>query len=148
MSEPQFRRMRPQKRQPAGHWRNSTQYKALRSQFFKSHGVIGVCSVCRGPVDMRLSGKLGWGPTVDHVVPVAGGAVPLDVTNWRLAHRKCNAEKGTWVPVARRTSTPTPSGVQVSGFAWSRPGCTCRQEPDRFSMCRTCEEYIHGGTRR
>ena len=53
-----------------------------------------ICHLCSAPVDMSLSGRHPWGPTADHVVPVAhgGGDEPENI---RLAHSRCNVKRRT-----------------------------------------------------
>lgn len=51
------------------------------------------CGICKGPVDMSLSGRDEQGPTIDHITALAnGGHDTLD--NVQLAHRACNTAKG------------------------------------------------------
>lgn len=54
------------------------------------------CHLCTFLVDMSLSGLDPWGPTVDHVLPLAlgGDDTPANV---KLAHRDCNIWKGARV---------------------------------------------------
>lgn len=33
------------------------------------------------------------GPTVDHIIPIAKGGQPADISNLQLAHRSCNRQK-------------------------------------------------------
>lgn len=82
------------KRQPAGHPANSTAYKNARRAFMARQGPAGICALCGEPVDMRLSGRVALGPTVDHVQPSSAGGSFYDPSNWQLAHRRCNAAKG------------------------------------------------------
>lgn len=51
------------------------------------------CGLCGREVDMRLSGMLPDGPTIDHIVPLS---ISRDDTrpNVQLAHRACNVRKG------------------------------------------------------
>lgn len=79
------------RRQPVGHPANSTQYKKARAAFMKRQGPVGVCWLCRGDVDMSLSGRHRWGPSVDHIVATSAGGDFFDESNWALAHRSCNA---------------------------------------------------------
>jgi hypothetical protein len=51
------------------------------------------CGICRGPVDMTLSGLDDWGPTVDHVTALVNGGHDVR-SNVQLAHRICNTKKG------------------------------------------------------
>jgi hypothetical protein len=51
------------------------------------------CHLCRRKVDMSISGKAKWGPTIDHLVPVSKGGTN-DPENLALAHRYCNTARG------------------------------------------------------
>lgn len=137
--------------QPAGHWRNSSRYKRMRSRFFAEVGAVGTCGICREPVDMRLSGRAQLGPSVDHVRPYArGGIDPLDVTNWQLAHRACNAAKGVGM------TGPSPAGSvatlvepHLAGHYSNDPSSVgaapCLAKTGR--LCPSCDEY-HSRPRR
>lgn len=52
-----------------------------------------VCGICGGLVDPTLSGLDEYGPTVDHIIPIAKGGPDLR-HNVQLAHRVCNLRKG------------------------------------------------------
>ncbi|MFD4474685.1 HNH endonuclease [Streptomyces sp. NPDC058471] len=54
------------------------------------------CGICDGVVPVTISGAEYYGPTIDHVVPLAMGG---DDTrgNVQLAHRVCNSRKGARV---------------------------------------------------
>ena len=67
-----------------------------RNQIIKRDGVN--CYLCRTPVDFEAShvqGQLGWElyPHVEHVIPLALGGDDL-LDNVKLAHAKCNIDKG------------------------------------------------------
>lgn len=83
-----------QQRQPAGHPANSTRYKRLRADFFRSWGPTGVCWICQKTVNMSLTGRSKWGRSVDHEPPISAGGNQFDVSSFRLAHRSCNSAKG------------------------------------------------------
>jgi predicted nucleic acid-binding Zn ribbon protein len=51
------------------------------------------CHICHRKVDMSLSGKAKWGPTIEHIVPVSQGGTN-DPGNLALAHRYCNTARG------------------------------------------------------
>lgn len=59
------------------------------------------CWLCGKPIDMQLTAidpnhKLAW--TLDHARPLSLGGDPLDITNAREAHRKCNSARGNRTP--------------------------------------------------
>jgi predicted nucleic acid-binding Zn ribbon protein len=51
------------------------------------------CHICNRKVDMSLSGKAKWGPTIEHIIPVSQGGTN-DPGNLALAHRYCNTARG------------------------------------------------------
>jgi len=51
------------------------------------------CHICHRKVDLSLSGKAKWGPTIEHIVPVSLGGTN-DPGNLALAHRHCNTARG------------------------------------------------------
>lgn len=54
-----------------------------------------LCAICGLPVDKRLKSPDPMSATVDHIIPIAKGGHPSDITNLQLAHRSCNRAKGT-----------------------------------------------------
>lgn len=51
------------------------------------------CCICHRIVDMALSGRAKWGPTIEHLIPVSRGGTN-DPDNLALAHRHCNTSRG------------------------------------------------------
>jgi len=56
------------------------------------------CSVCGRLVDMSLSGRAKWGPTIEHLTPVSKGGTN-EPDNLALSHRHCNTSRGNRGPV-------------------------------------------------
>jgi endogenous inhibitor of DNA gyrase (YacG/DUF329 family) len=56
------------------------------------------CNLCGRKIDMNLSGRAKWGPTIDHLVPVIDGGTN-DPSNLALAHRFCNVSRHSRGPV-------------------------------------------------
>ena len=52
-----------------------------------------VCGICGQPVDFNLKPPHPLSPTVDHIIPIAKGGHPSDISNLQLAHWICNREK-------------------------------------------------------
>jgi hypothetical protein len=57
----------------------------------------GRCWLCGWEVDMSLSPRHRFGPTLDHVIPESAGGT-RDPANVRLAHRECNEFRGVTEP--------------------------------------------------
>lgn len=51
------------------------------------------CGICGKPVDFTLKYPHPWAKCIDHIIPVAKGGHPSDITNLQLAHWKCNRAK-------------------------------------------------------
>lgn len=64
------------------------------------------CWLCGEVVDQSLPVNDRMARSLDHVVPLVQGGDPLDPSNARLAHRKCNSAKADGIvdPPARRPS--------------------------------------------
>ena len=70
-------------------------YRRLQAVVFteESH-----CWLCQQPVDQTLHYNDPMARSLDHVTPLAKGGDPLARTNARLAHRKCNRDRGDGPP--------------------------------------------------
>lgn len=65
-------------------------YEAARLKIMKTQTV---CGICGKPVDFSYRYPHPLSPTVDHIIPVAKGGHPSDLSNLQLAHRCCNRQK-------------------------------------------------------
>lgn len=65
-----------------------------------------VCGICGRPVDKTLKSPHPLSAVVDHIIPVAKGGHPSDISNLQLAHRQCNAQKSDKLSVSRRAREP------------------------------------------
>jgi 5-methylcytosine-specific restriction endonuclease McrA len=63
------------------------------------------CAICGQPVDKTIPYPDPWSPTIDEIVPVSLGGDPLDRANCRLAHFRCNVQRGNG-------TKPTPQSVK------------------------------------
>lgn len=52
-----------------------------------------VCGICGKLVDKELRYPHPLSPCIDHIIPVAKGGHPSDLTNLQLAHWTCNRQK-------------------------------------------------------
>lgn len=73
-------------RRANGHRRDELRKRVLREE--------RDCGICGEPVDKTLHYLDDWAPEVDEIVPVSLGGSPIQRKNVRLAHRKCNRERG------------------------------------------------------
>lgn len=51
------------------------------------------CWICKQPFDLKLQRTAQMAATLDHVIPTSRGG-SNGVSNLRLAHRRCNANRG------------------------------------------------------
>lgn len=70
---------------------------AHRSLFEKNKRIIlmtqDVCGICGKKVDKTVKYPNIMCPTVDHIIPIAKGGHPSDMSNLQLAHFGCNRQK-------------------------------------------------------
>lgn len=52
-----------------------------------------VCGICGKPVDKSLKFPHPLSPCIDHIIPIAKGGHPSDISNLQLAHWICNRQK-------------------------------------------------------
>lgn len=52
-----------------------------------------VCGICGKPVDKTLRYPHPMSAVIDHIIPVARGGHPSDLSNLQLAHWTCNRQK-------------------------------------------------------
>jgi 5-methylcytosine-specific restriction endonuclease McrA len=84
------------------HSANGRPYWRLRQHWLATAPHGWTCWLCHEPVDPHARAR-GDRPTIDHVQPTSTGRVdPLDTTNWRLAHQRCNSA---------RQDSPAPLGT-------------------------------------
>jgi|SRR5690606_34097207 len=76
----------------------STDRPAYRDREYRANRLVVIresapyCRICGQYVDKALSGKHRYGPSVDHIVPVAHGG-SHDISNLCLVHAICNSTK-------------------------------------------------------
>ena len=68
-----------------------------RGQFEKNKKKIyatqTVCGICGKPVDFKIKYPHPLSPCIDHIIPIARGGHPSDISNLQLAHWTCNRQK-------------------------------------------------------
>jgi 5-methylcytosine-specific restriction endonuclease McrA len=66
------------------------QFESNKRKIFASQRI---CGICGQPVDFSRKFPDPMSPCIDHIVPVAKGGHPSDITNLQLAHMCCNRLK-------------------------------------------------------
>lgn len=70
---------------------------AHRTAFEKNRKIIlatqTVCGICGLEIDPTYKSPHPLSATVDHIIPVAKGGHPSDLSNLQIAHRYCNQAK-------------------------------------------------------
>lgn len=67
-----------------------TAYEKNRARIFATQSV---CGICGKEVDLSLKYPDPMSGVVDHIIPLAKGGHPSDISNLQLAHRWCNRQK-------------------------------------------------------
>ena len=79
-----------------------------RAQFEANKKIIlatqDLCGICGKPVDKTLPATHPLSASIDHIIPIAKGGHPSDLSNLQLAHRACNREKGTHIIPQKKRS--------------------------------------------
>lgn len=73
--------------------REGTHESAFKKNKIKIIATQDICGICGKPVDKSLKFPNPFSPTVDHIIPVAKGGHPSDISNLQLAHFCCNRQK-------------------------------------------------------
>ena len=69
---------------------HQAQFKSNKKRILQTQSI---CALCGKPVDKSLKFPHPMSPTVDHIIPVAKGGHPSDISNLQLAHWTCNRQK-------------------------------------------------------
>ena len=68
-----------------------------RTAFEKNRKIIlatqNVCGICGNEIDYTFKAPHPLSATVDHIIPVAKGGHPSELSNLQAAHRICNLQK-------------------------------------------------------
>ena len=72
---------------------NGTHRGAFERNKKKIYATQTVCGICGKPVDFSLKYPHPLSPCIDHIIPVAKGGHPSDISNLQLAHWTCNRQK-------------------------------------------------------
>ena len=59
----------------------------------KIYATQEICGICGKPVDFELKYPHPWSACIDHIIPIAKGGHPSDISNLQLAHWTCNRQK-------------------------------------------------------
>ena len=69
----------------------------FQAQYKKNKRIIlatqAICALCGKPVDKSLKYPDPLSPCIDHIIPIAKGGHPADISNLQLAHLACNNKK-------------------------------------------------------
>lgn len=76
------------------------------------------CAICGQPVNFDLKPPDPGAPSVDHIIPIAKGGHPSDLSNLQLAHLGCNRKKGTKIEPPRQKTAPPSNRSLVLSSDW------------------------------
>jgi len=89
---------------PRGKAQRADRAAGVRPEFERLRKIIystqTVCGICGKPVDFSIKPPHPLSPTIDHIIPLAKGGAPADLSNLQLAHRICNLQKKNKILVA------------------------------------------------
>ena len=92
----------------------------FRSTFTANKKIIlatqSTCAICGGFVDKTIKSPDPMSPSVDHIIPIALGGHPSDMSNLQLTHRACNRAKGTKV----LTEKVLPKNIFIQSKDWRK----------------------------
>ena len=71
----------------------------------KIYATQTVCGICGKPVDFALKYPHPLSACIDHIIPIAKGGHPSDMSNLQLAHWCCNRQKSDKL-ISRRSQEP------------------------------------------
>lgn len=69
---------------------HQTQFRSNKTRILRSQKV---CGICGKPVNKKLKYPHPLSACIDHIIPVAKGGHPSDMSNLQLAHWVCNRQK-------------------------------------------------------
>lgn len=69
---------------------HQAQFRTNKKKIMRSQNV---CGICGKPVDKSLVYPHPMSACIDHIVPVAKGGHPSELSNLQLAHWACNRQK-------------------------------------------------------
>lgn len=73
--------------------KDGTHRGAFEKNKKKIYATQTVCGICGKPVDFSLKYPHPLSPCIDHIIPIAKGGHPSDISNLQLAHWTCNRQK-------------------------------------------------------
>lgn len=88
------------KEKPSGSERYGSQRSQYETNKKKIYATQDVCGICGRPVDKSLKYPHPLAPCIDHIIPIAKGGHPSDLSNLQLAHWTCNRAKSDKLPGA------------------------------------------------
>ena len=77
----------------SGGERYGTHRGAFEKNKKKIFATQNVCGICGKPVDFKLKYPHPLSACIDHIIPIAKGGHPSDISNLQLAHWTCNRQK-------------------------------------------------------
>ena len=73
--------------------RDGTHRGAFEKNKKKIYATHTACGICGRAVDFNQKYPHPLSPCIDHIIPVAKGGHPSDISNLQLAHWTCNRQK-------------------------------------------------------
>ncbi len=83
--------------------RDGTHRGAFEKNKKKIYATQRVCGICGKTIDFKLKYPHPLSPCIDHIIPLARGGHPSDISNLQLAHWTCNRQKSDKLIESRGT---------------------------------------------
>ena len=84
--------------------RDGTHRGAFEKNKKKIYATQTCCGICGNPVDFTKKYPHPLSPCIDHIIPIARGGHPSDISNLQLAHWTCNRQKSDKLIESRGTA--------------------------------------------
>ena len=88
--------------------RNGTHRGAFERNKKRIYATQTVCGICGKPVDFSFKFPHPLSPAIDHIIPIAKGGHPSDISNLQLAHFTCNRQKSDKLIASKAASSSLP----------------------------------------
>ena len=98
---------------------NGTHRGAFEKNKKRIYATQSVCGICGMPVDFEKKHPHPLSPCIDHIIPIAKGGHPSDISNLQLAHWICNRQKSDHMPYMNERKEGETQEIGNQTLPWS-----------------------------
>lgn len=110
---------------PRGHRHYRTRRQAAARRWAQDNAPCWLCQGLLGPIDYTAPAGTWNALDADHVDPVSNGTTnPLDISQWRASHSRCNRQRGNKTPEQFRAWLQASMSNQGKGKSTKRSTST------------------------